>query len=323
MSSTPTSERQVSAAVGGNAACEQFLAALFADAPKAAYIELRFRTGERMARAFYETDHIGAASRAITRHAPLSDVYIGVLPRVRRSGTRNDVVPRASVLWVDCDTPESAVALAEFVPTPSITLASGSGANRHAYWLLRDAFSVDTIETANRRLAWLLGADTRCSDGARILRPPSVNHKHDPPSPARLLHCNATFRHGLEDVVGLIPDEPGIARHRPPASDQPRADPLLNLDPAEYVNRLTGLNVGRNGKVSCPFHEDRTPSLHVYRDPRRGWHCYGCGRGGSVYDLAALLWLSGQSSNAPLRGPQFIEVRQRLLAMFFDDSAAA
>src|SRR6516162_487331 len=32
-----------------------------------------------------------------------------------------------------------------------------------------------------------------------------------------------------------------------------------------------------NGKISCPFHEDDTPSLHVYRDH---YHCFGCGAHG-------------------------------------------
>jgi hypothetical protein len=58
--------------------------------------------------------------------------------------------------------------------------------------------------------------------------------------------------------------------------------------------------------VSCPFHTDATPSLHVYPEPGRGWYCYGCGRGGSVYDLAALLWSISPS------GRGFIELRQRL-----------
>lgn len=36
-----------------------------------------------------------------------------------------------------------------------------------------------------------------------------------------------------------------------------------------------------NGKVSCPFHEDGTPSLHVYRDH---YHCFGCGAHGGHLD---------------------------------------
>jgi len=61
--------------------------------------------------------------------------------------------------------------------------------------------------------------------------------------------------------------------------------------------------------VSCPFHgEDRTPSLHVYEHPAAGWYCYGCGRGGSIFDLAAAVF--GLST----RGREFVELRARLQA---------
>jgi DNA polymerase I-like protein with 3'-5' exonuclease and polymerase domains len=36
-----------------------------------------------------------------------------------------------------------------------------------------------------------------------------------------------------------------------------------------------------NGKMCCPFHDDATPSLHVYADH---WHCFGCGAHGSSID---------------------------------------
>lgn len=60
--------------------------------------------------------------------------------------------------------------------------------------------------------------------------------------------------------------------------------------------------------VAYGLHTDGTPSLHVYLEPGRGWYCFGCGRGGSVYDLAALLW------QTPPRGQGFTELRQRLAA---------
>ena len=66
------------------------------------------------------------------------------------------------------------------------------------------------------------------------------------------------------------------------------------------------------------LHDDRTPSLHVYEDAARGWYCFGCGRGGSIYDLAALLWLTGQPRDQKLRGRDFLLVRQRLAEMFLD-----
>jgi hypothetical protein len=39
------------------------------------------------------------------------------------------------------------------------------------------------------------------------------------------------------------------------------------------------------------LHPDRTASLHVYESPERRWYCFGrCGRGGTIYDLAAALY---------------------------------
>lgn len=51
---------------------------------------------------------------------------------------------------------------------------------------------------------------------------------------------------------------------------------------AEYYN----LQVNRAGKVACPFHNDRTPSMKV--DKR--FHCFGCGADGDVIDFTAQLY---------------------------------
>jgi hypothetical protein len=98
------------------------------------------------------------------------------------------------------------------------------------------------------------------------------------------------------------------ARSHADASSRDRvsADPLLLVPPPVYFERLTGLRVGRSGKLRCLFHDDRHPSLHVYQEAGRGWYCFGCGRGGSVYDLAALLW--GRNT----RGGDFVELRREL-----------
>jgi hypothetical protein len=47
----------------------------------------------------------------------------------------------------------------------------------------------------------------------------------------------------------------------------------------------------------------------VYDDPGRGWYCFGCDRGGSIYDLASLLW------DRPARGRDFIQLRRELEAL--------
>ena len=46
----------------------------------------------------------------------------------------------------------------------------------------------------------------------------------------------------------------------------------------------------RAGFICCPFHNEKTPSLKIYKEPDRGWHCFGCGLGGSVIDFVMALF---------------------------------
>jgi hypothetical protein len=234
---------------------------------------------------------------------------MGVLPRRRRGGGRADLAEAASVVWVDCDTSSSVAALHRFRPAPGMVVGSGSGQNCHAYWFLEDAVELDVIERINRRLALSLGADVRCSDPARILRPAgSVNPKHSPPAAVRLLRRAADERVPIAELERcLSPEHRKVpARVTPGHLTSATADPIAAIPPRVYFERLTGQAVGRSGKARCPFHDDGTPSLHVYADPGRGWYCFGCGRGGSIYDLAALLWRRGT------RGQDFVALRREL-----------
>lgn len=52
------------------------------------------------------------------------------------------------------------------------------------------------------------------------------------------------------------------------------------------VVEMYGLKIRRNNMVSCPFHNDRTPSMKV--DNR--FHCYGCGADGDVIDFVSRLY---------------------------------
>lgn len=51
----------------------------------------------------------------------------------------------------------------------------------------------------------------------------------------------------------------------------------------DLVGRLN-LHVNRADFMSCPFHEENTPSLKLYKD-ENSWHCFGCGLGGTVIDF--------------------------------------
>lgn len=48
-----------------------------------------------------------------------------------------------------------------------------------------------------------------------------------------------------------------------------------------------GVEINRHGKVLCPFHNDRNPSLFVDDDH---YHCFACGEHGDVIDLTAKLF---------------------------------
>lgn len=51
----------------------------------------------------------------------------------------------------------------------------------------------------------------------------------------------------------------------------------------EQILQLYGYRT-KKGFMCCPFHGEKTPSLRVYKNTG-GWHCFGCGKGGSVIDF--------------------------------------
>jgi len=51
--------------------------------------------------------------------------------------------------------------------------------------------------------------------------------------------------------------------------------------PAARVAERYGFTPNRSGYICCPFHREKTASLKLYPGDR-GWHCFGCSRGGDV-----------------------------------------
>lgn len=287
-----------------------------AEAEGFAELRWRLRSGA-MGREFVGVRDRRRLATLIEARGRASDLYVGVAPRVRHEGGR-DAVERVHVLWADCDEPEAVTALDAFSPPPSMVIGSGTG--RHAYWALWPPVGPAEAEAANRRIAHALGADARATDAARILRPPGTfNHKGVEPRPVTVEQLAAKV-YSVAQVVGRLaepePERPPRRAVRLPVATD---DPLLAVPPAVYVEALTGREVGRDGKLRCPFHADRTPSLHVYDEPERGWACFGCGKGGTVIDFAARLWA------VEPRGRGYHELRQRLereLALALRSAAA-
>lgn len=88
------------------------------------------------------------------------------------------------------------------------------------------------------------------------------------------------------------------------------ADALRDIDSQDYYEALTGWPAG-TARVTCPnpAHEDLNPACSL-DGPL--WHCFACASGGSIYDMAALIW----DVPFPLRGAAYGEVRDRLKEMF-------
>jgi hypothetical protein len=245
-----------------------FLDALYGRARPGLLVELRLRAGDAMTQRFVDVGRLDEVARGVLERGAASDVYVGVLARWRAQGTRRDVAGGATVVWADCDGEHAAEALAGFRAAPSVVVRSGSGPNRHAYWLLEAHATVAEVQRANRRLAFALGADAGSAEAARILRPPAtLNHKHDPPVPVVLEACAPQRRYTLHELVGDLPDPPAERRGAGGRRARRRGDPLRGVDPALYVQRLTDQAVGRSRKVRCPLHDDHVPSLHVYPTP--------------------------------------------------------
>jgi hypothetical protein len=245
------------------------------------------------------------------------ETWIGVLPRgpdpkTGEIGGTTEFVCPGSVIWADIDLddgPDGLERLRAFRPKPQLLIGSGGG--YHAYWLVSDRLGPQAIACANRRLAHILGADQGATDAARILRPPGThNFKYEPPRNVNLIECLAEPRRTSEAIVGDLPDPPG-AKSPPGRRRLTRGrsnDPLQLIAPPFYFAELAGLVVPASGFVRCPLpdHDDPDPSCRVWSEASRGWYCFGCRRGGDIYELAGQLW------RLPRRGQSFIEIKERL-----------
>jgi CHC2 zinc finger/RepB DNA-primase from phage plasmid len=291
----------------------RYLNVLAGPQPDARLLEIRFALHHRnMGRVFIAAPSATGAARFISRLSARTDVYVGVALRGRRSGGR-EAIERSHLAFVEIDTPGAEARLERFLHRPAIVIASGSIGHVHAYWQLASAVGVVELERANRRLAHHLGGDPASVDAARILRPPqSLNHKHTPPAPVRLLALDPARRYQIADLVDGLSDPGRNPRLGPPARQRDGRNPLdrllLAIPAADYVRALTGRVPNRAGKVCCPFHDDSDPSLQLYDDG--SWYCFACRIGGTVYDFAAELWAE------ETKGRAFIDLRARLAETF-------
>jgi len=279
-------------------------------------IEVRSRTttGTGMTQTFFaaatQRDHAAAHIRERARSV---DVYVGAVLRDHRAGGKA-AISGSHLVWVEIDQPDAYRLLLRAQTPPSAVIASGTAGHLHAYWQLEQPVTVAECERANRRLTALLDGDPASTDIARILRPPgTVNHKREP-VPVTLEHLDPDRRYQLEQILNGLPPDPKQPTERPASRPRIHALPdgdltaqLRAIPTAEYVEALTGRTPNPDGKIQCPFHaggQERTPSLHCFADGC--FQCFGCGKGGTIFDFAAALYNQGT------KGHEFLRLRDEL-----------
>lgn len=62
------------------------------------------------------------------------------------------------------------------------------------------------------------------------------------------------------------------------------ADEIRQSVSMQDVLMRYGLKTNRNGKMCCPFHNEKTASFSV-NNQRRLYYCFGCGRGGDIFNF--------------------------------------
>lgn len=55
-----------------------------------------------------------------------------------------------------------------------------------------------------------------------------------------------------------------------------------------FKDHISLRKAGRTLKSTCPFHREKTGSFYIHPG-LEFFHCYGCGRGGSLFELQTLL----------------------------------
>jgi RepB DNA-primase from phage plasmid/CHC2 zinc finger len=303
----------------GDEPLERYLQLLAGTGPGEQLLEVRYRRTVGMGQRFIPARDLEHAAGVLRRLGPRTDTYVGVLLRDRQAGGR-DAVSRSHLVFVELDAAASEQLLERSPAPPSMLVASGTRGHIHAYWLLREPVSAQAAQAANRKLALRVGGDLASVDASRILRPPQTfNHKHSPPIEVRLQLLDPQRAYLLEELTAGLEDQAakrGADKLRQVlASERARRgrqggvgdlmyEQLREIPTSEYVALLTGRQPNREGKISCPFHDDRTASLQCYGDGT--WCCFGCRRGGTVFDFAGALW------GLETKGREFLELRSRL-----------
>lgn len=244
------------------------------------------------------------------------EVFATPMPRDRAEPGKR-AVSAGSVVWVDLDGADGNTLREIARLKPHLWVASGAG--QHLYWRLTDDLPPVEVEELNRRLCHRLGGDPACCEYGRIMRlPGTFNQRRG--QWCRIVRTDRSRAPvDPEAIRAALPDpdppKPVSPNGRPGDGHSVGDDELQLIAPPAYFLALCGLRVpDHGGMVKCPLpdHDDAYASCQVYGEAEQGWWCFGCSRGGRIYDLASLM--SGGAWGRELRGDAFRSVRETVAA---------
>jgi hypothetical protein len=245
--------------------------------------------------------------------------FVTPLGRARPLPGNASGVLAGRVVWVDVDAAADLDRMRRFHARPHLVVSSGSG-GAHAYWRLDRPYPPPLLGEAMRKLAHHLRGCAGPTAPASIMRlPGSVNKKSR--TRAAIAFCDL-HRSGFT-LPGLVA---GLSDPNPPPpppdpetvrrwAERNALDDARRVPPPVYFRLLAGVEVPeRGGDIRCPLpdHDEHNPSCRVYPTPEQGWVCFGCQRGGSIYDLASLLDHGPGGRRGALHGEDFKRARQRV-----------
>jgi RepB DNA-primase from phage plasmid len=280
--------------------------------------QLRMRS-RRDPEGYVELERPGAVVRLASRaRGRGEEVFVTPLPRSAPEPGKGAVAP-GSVVWVDLDGERRGSELGRLAALrPCLTVHSGGGL--HCYWRVTEELEPAEIESLNRRLCRLVGGDQACTDRGRIMRlPGTFNGRRG--RWCRVLKADRSRAPvDPEQVRRAIPDPEPPRLASAPRLDGNQGGPvhedeLARIDPPTYFRALAGVAVpAEGGLIPCPLpdHDDSRASCQVFAEAERGWWCFGCARGGRIYDLASLM--SGGPWGRELRGGAFWAAREVVAA---------
>lgn len=137
-----------------------------------------------------------------------SNLYAGVLPRLKSGGALDvDCAPGWAV-WADLDdtTPEVAVVTAQSMPPPTMVVNSGHGA--HLFWGVEEATDPAELSKLVGDIAVLLGSDTTVRNPSRILRLPGFTNHKPPVAPASIFRYDLGARYRFAELRLHVPAAP-------------------------------------------------------------------------------------------------------------------